>query len=110
MTRIESRVVPMVIAAAETCLMTGKAIGLVNWSTVASLPRKADDRVSRELHRANLKRPGRGVPPPRSGPHRFVVMRDTYTSHAIFDNCLPGMAVQPTVCGGENRDRSWGPP
>jgi hypothetical protein len=28
----------------------------------------AADRVVRELHRTSLNRPGRGVPPPRSGP------------------------------------------
>jgi hypothetical protein len=62
-----------VATAAGTYLMTSKAIGPVNGSTVASLRSQADDRVSRDLDRANLKRPGRGVPPPRSGPAPYVV-------------------------------------
>jgi hypothetical protein len=47
------------------------AIVPVNWSTVASLRMDAADRVTRELARASLRRPGRGVPPPRSGPRPF---------------------------------------
>jgi hypothetical protein len=34
-------------------------------SVLAASP--AADRVTHELDRASLKRPGRGVPPPRSG-------------------------------------------
>ena len=34
---------------------------------------EASDRVIREVDRAYLKRPGRGVPPPRSGPPPLVV-------------------------------------
>jgi hypothetical protein len=48
--------------------MASMAIVPVNWSTVASLRTEAADRVTRELAWASLKRPGRGVPPPRSGP------------------------------------------
>lgn len=66
--------------------------------------------MSHELNRTYLKRPGRGVPPPRSGPPPLVVMRDTSNSHAFFGNCLPGMAVQPTLCVGDNRNRLWSPP
>jgi hypothetical protein len=100
----------MVIAAAGTCLMTSKAIGPVNGSTVASLRSEADDRVSRELDRANLKRPGRGVPPPRSGPRPFVVMRVTDKSHAFSDHRLAGMVSQPSVRVSENCRPPWGPP
>jgi hypothetical protein len=38
---------------------------------------KAADRVTRELYGAPLKRPGRGVPPPRSGPPRHRVRHET---------------------------------
>ena len=43
---------------------------------------EAADRVTRELDRASLKRPDRGVPPPRSGlpAARCAVMRDTRDS------------------------------
>jgi hypothetical protein len=34
---------------------------------------QAADRVIRELDWTSLKRPGRGVPPPRSGPHPLGV-------------------------------------
>ncbi|HXB84788.1 hypothetical protein [Mycobacterium sp.] len=35
--------------------------------------------MTRELNRAYLKRPGRGVPPPRSGPHPTVLMHNGHT-------------------------------
>jgi hypothetical protein len=66
--------------------------------------------VSRELDRANLKRPGRGVPPPRSGPPPFVVMRAKYKSYAFFDKFLAVMAGQASMRVGEGSGLAWGPP
>jgi hypothetical protein len=48
--------------------------------------------VIRELERAYLKRPGRGVPPPRSGPPPLVVPFVTYKSHALLDKCVASVA------------------
>ena len=62
------------------------AIGPVNWSTVAAPRRQAGDRVTRELDWAYLKRPGRGVPPPRSGPPLLVVVTGSYESHALLES------------------------
>ena len=100
----------MSTAAAGTYLMTsnGDWSGqLVDSGLAAS---KADDRVSRELARAYLKRPGRGVPPPRSGPPPFVVMCSARKCHAIFDKRPAGMPVQPPVHVYENSYPAWGPP
>jgi hypothetical protein len=36
------------------------------------------DRITRDLDRASLKRPGRGVPPPRSGPIPTRVRHETH--------------------------------
>jgi hypothetical protein len=57
--------------------------------------------VIRELERAYLKRPGRGVPPPWSGPPPLVVALGTYKRHA-----LPELLV----CVYEDSDRTWGAP
>jgi hypothetical protein len=57
--------------------------------------------VIRELDRAYLKRPGRGVPPPRSGLPPLVVVLGTYKRHA-----LPELLV----CVYEDSDRTWGAP
>ena len=62
---------------------------------------EADDRVTRELNRAYLKRPGRGVPPPRSGPHPLVAVFGAYKRHE-----LPELLV----CVYENSGRTWGAP
>ena len=64
--------------------------------------------MNRELDRAYLKRPGRGVPPPRSGPPPFVVIRATYQIHAFFDMGRAGMAEQLPVHVNENSVRAWG--
>lgn len=53
----------------------------------------------RELDRAYLKRPGRGVPPPRSGPPPVVVVLDIYERHV-----LPELLVYVY----ENSGRTWG--
>jgi len=100
----------MVIAAAETCLMTSKGDWsgqLVDSGLAAS---EADDRVSRELGRAYLKRPGRGVPPPRSGPPSFVAIRDTYGSPLFFHKRLVGMAGKLAVRADQNHGPAGGPP
>jgi hypothetical protein len=55
--------------------------------------------VIRELDRAYLKRPGRGVPPPRSGPPPLVAVLGTYKRHE-----LPELLV----CIYENSGRTWG--
>jgi hypothetical protein len=60
---------------------------------------EACDRVIRELDRAYLKRPGRGVPPPRSGPPPVVVVLDIYERHV-----LPELLVYVY----ENSGRTWG--
>jgi hypothetical protein len=60
---------------------------------------EAGDRVIRELDRAYLKRPGRGVPPPRSGPPPVVVVLDIYERHV-----LPELLVYVY----ENSGRTWG--
>jgi hypothetical protein len=57
--------------------------------------------VIRELDRAYLKRPGRGVPPPRSGPPSLVAVFGTYKRHE-----LPELLV----CVYENSGRTWGAP
>ena len=62
---------------------------------------EAGDRLIRELDRAYLKRPGRGVPPPRSGPPPVVVVLDTDQRHA-----LPELPVYVS----ENSGRTWGAP
>jgi glycosyltransferase involved in cell wall biosynthesis/GT2 family glycosyltransferase len=48
--------------------------------------------MTRELHRAYLKRPGRGVPPPRSGPPPLVVLIVTYKSHELVEMCIASLA------------------
>lgn len=58
----------VVLAVFGAYLMASMAIGPVNWSTTALL------RQKQMMNRAYLKRPGRGVPPPRSGPRPSVVM------------------------------------
>lgn len=50
--------------------------------------------MTRELDRAYLKRPGRGVPPPRSGPPPLVVLIVTYKSHELVEMCLASLAEQ----------------
>jgi hypothetical protein len=57
--------------------------------------------VTRELNRAYLKRPGRGVPPPRSGPPPLVAVFGTYKRHE-----LPELLVYVY----ENSGRTWGAP
>ena len=41
--------------------------------------------MTRELDRAYLKRPGRGVPPPRSGPPPLVAVT-VNKGHALLEN------------------------
>ena len=68
---------------------------------------KADDRVTRELNRAYLKRPGRGVPPPRSGPHPPVLM---HNGHTLLYKCVVSLAEHLQalrVYVYENSVRAW---
>jgi hypothetical protein len=65
----------------------------------------AADCVTRHIDGACLKRPGRGVPPPRSGPRPLVDVVATNEGHALVEHTPPDagqLAVNPTsVC----RDR-----
>ena len=61
----------------------------------------AADRTIRQIDGAYLKRPGRGVPPPRSGPPPLVAVFGTYKRHE-----LPELLV----CVYENSGRTWGAP
>jgi glycosyltransferase involved in cell wall biosynthesis/GT2 family glycosyltransferase len=45
-----------------------------------------------ELDRPYLKRPDRGVPPPRSGPRPLAVLIVTYKSHDLLELCLARVA------------------
>jgi glycosyltransferase involved in cell wall biosynthesis/GT2 family glycosyltransferase len=47
--------------------------------------------MTRQLHRAYLKLPDRGVPPPRSGPPPLVVVIVTYKSHELVEMCLASL-------------------
>ena len=53
----------------------------------------AGERATRDWDRAYLKRPGRGVPPPRSGPPLLVAGIVTSKSHALFDQCRGSVAM-----------------
>ena len=46
--------------------------------------------MTRVADRAYLKRPDRGVPPPRSGPPLVVVIV-TYKSHELLEQCLASL-------------------
>ena len=65
----------------------------------------AADRTIRQIDGAYLKRPGRGVPPPRSGPPPLVMVIVTDEGHALAEHTPPDadlLAAHPTsVC----RDR-----
>jgi hypothetical protein len=65
----------------------------------------AANRTFRHIDGAYLKRPGRGVPPPRSGPPPLVMVTATEESHALAEHTPPDadlLAPNPTsVC----RDR-----
>jgi len=65
----------------------------------------AANRTIRQIDGAYLKRPGRGVPPPRSGPPPLVMVIVTDESHALAEHTPPDadlLAAGPTsVC----RDR-----
>jgi hypothetical protein len=65
----------------------------------------AANRTFRQIDGAYLKRPGRGVPPPRSGPPPLVMVIETDEGHALAEHTLPDadlLAANPTsVC----RDR-----
>jgi len=65
----------------------------------------ADDCVTRQIDGAYLKRPGRGVPPPRSGPQPLVILIAADESRALVEHTPPDagpLPVNPTsVC----RDR-----
>jgi hypothetical protein len=65
--------------------MASVAIRPVNWSTAAALRQQVGDRVTRELKWPPLNRPGRGVPPPRSGPPPLVVVT-VKKNHALLEN------------------------
>jgi len=45
-----------------------------------------------ELDWAHLKRPGRGVPPPRSGPPALLGAFAPYKRRAVLEECLAGVA------------------
>jgi len=47
--------------------------------------------MTRQLDRDYLKLPGRGVPPPRSGPPPLVVVIVTYKSHELVEQCLASL-------------------
>jgi glycosyltransferase involved in cell wall biosynthesis/GT2 family glycosyltransferase len=54
--------------------------------------RKEGDRVTLKTDRPYLKRPDRGVPPPRSGPPRLVVLIVAYKCHELLEMCLASIA------------------
>ena len=66
--------------------------------------------MTRGLNRAYLQRPGRGVPPPRSGLHPPVVMSN---SHALLYRSalsVAGHLQALRVYGYENSGRARGAP
>ncbi len=86
----------VVIAVLGAYLMATLAIGPVNGSIAALL------RQKQMTNRAHLKRPGRGVPPPRSGPHPPVVMLNKCVVSAVEHLQAPWVYVY------DNSVRAWG--
>jgi hypothetical protein len=92
----------VVVAVVGAHLMATMPIGPVNWSTAASLHQQ------QMTNRAYLKRPGRGVPPPRSGSRPPVV---THNGHALLYKCVVSVAEHfqaLRVYAHQNSVRAWG--